>query len=86
MTNREALNQYIRKIAEKQIAYIENMSDEDLIQRSIEVEHFGVHINIGDKISYFKAMTAGMPVGSKDKVLSWFKEPAPETIPWDKIL
>lgn len=86
LTNREAFHQYIRKIAEKQIASIESMSDEDLVQHAIESKGFGVHIDAGNNISYFKAMTAGMPIGPKSAVLDWFKKEAPDQIRWDNLV
>jgi len=86
VTNRETFNQYIRMVAEKQISFMENMSDEELIQRTIECRDYGVHIKVGDKLSYFKAMTAGMPVGDRQTVAVWLAEESGESIPWDKIL
>lgn len=86
MTNREAFNQYIRKIAEKQIACMESMSDDALVQYTIDHYGYGIHINIGDKLAYFKAMTAGIPVGPKERVISWLDEEAKPDIPWEKML
>ena len=86
MTNREAFNEYIRKIAERQISYMEGMSDDELLQYTIDHRDYGVRINIGDKLCYFKAMVAGMPVGNKQIVSDWFKHEAPQDIPWEKML
>ena len=86
MTNREAFNQYIRMTVEKQIRYMEAMTDVELVQYCIDVPGYHIEANIGNKLSYFKAMTAGMPVGPKDKVVTWLNEEAPETIPWEKML
>ena len=86
MTNRETFNQYVRMVAEKQISFMENMSDEELIQRTIDCRDYGVHIKVGDKLSYFKAMTGGMPVGDKAAVASWLTEESGENIPWNKML
>ena len=86
MTNREAFNQYIRMVVERQITYMENMSDEELVQYCIDVPGYNIETNIGDMISYFKAMTNGVPVGLKDRVVAWFKEEAPERIEWERML
>ena len=86
MTNREAFNQYIRMNVENQIRYMEAMSDEKLVQYTIDHRDYRIAANIGNKLSYFKAMTAGMPVGSKDEVVTWLDDEAPETIPWEKML
>lgn len=86
MTNREAFNQYIRMNVEKQIRYMEAMSDKELVQYTIDHRDYRIAANIGNKLSYFKAITAGMPVGSKDEVIDWLDEEAPETIPWEKML
>lgn len=86
MTNREAFNQFIRMEVEKQIDFMERIDDDELV--NITIDHPGYHIetNIGNKLSYFKAMTAGMPVGSKETVIEWLGEEAPENIPWEKVL
>ena len=79
MTNREAFNQYIRMAVEKQLRYMETMSDDALVQYVIDHDYH-IDLNIGDKISYFKVMTNGIPVGSKERVIAWFKDEAPEKI------
>ena len=86
MTNREAFNQYIRMSVEKQIRIMEDMSNSASVQYSIDNPGYHVETNIGDKLCYFKVMTAGAPVGSKDEVIDWLDEEAPETIPWEKML
>lgn len=86
MTNREVFNQLIRMDVEQQIRFMENIEDEELV--NITIDHPGYHIetNIGDTLNYFNAMTGGMPVGSKDKLIDWLKEEAPEKIEWGKML
>ena len=86
LTNREAFNQFIRMDVERQIRFMENIEDEELVKFTIDHPGYHIETNIGDKLSYFKAMTAGMPVGPKDRVIAWFKEEAPEKIEWERIL
>lgn len=86
MTNREAFNQYIRMSVEKQIRIMEDMNDCALVQYFIDNPGYHVEANIGDKLYYFKVMTAGTPVGSKDDVIKWLDEEAPDTIPWESML
>ena len=84
MTNREAYNQYIRKLAEQQIAYMERMSDAELVECT-HLRPYSVRI-IGAKLAYFKAMTAGTPVGSASSITAWLAEEAPDSIPWSDML
>ena len=86
MTNREAFNQFIRMDVERQIRFMENIEDEELVKLTIDHPGYHIETNIGKKISYFKAMMNGMPVGSKDSVTAWFKEEAPEKIEWERML
>lgn len=86
MTNREAFNQFIRMEAEKQIRYMENMSDDALVQYTIDHRDYHIGVNIGDKLCYFKAMTGDMPVGPKVRVVHWLGEDAQENIPWEEML
>jgi len=86
MTNREAFNQLIRMDVERQIRFMEGIKDEELVQ--ITIDHPGYHIetNIGDKLSCFKAMTGGMPVGDKSAVAEWLRGEARDDIQWEKML
>lgn len=86
MTNREAFNQYIRKIAEKQIQFVESMDDAALVNYTINHPDFRIHIMPGDKLAYFKCMLAGIPVGNKEQVIAWLSEEAKEDIPWENLL
>lgn len=86
MTNREAFNQFIRMNAEKQIRHMEAMADGEMVRYTIAYRDYGVHVNIGDKLCYFKAMTAGMPVGNAAAVTEWLAQEAPENINWDNMI
>lgn len=85
MTNREAYNQCIRKLAEQQIAYMESMSDAELVD-CVHLHPYSVNIDLGAKLAYFKAMIAGTPIGSASAMTAWLSEEAPDTIPWPSIL
>lgn len=86
MKNREAFNKYLDLVVQRQLKFVQQQSDEDLIQCTIENRDYGIHVDIGGKLSYFKAMTAGMPVGNKDTVAAWLEEEASPDIPWEKML
>lgn len=74
MTNREAFNAYLRNEIEKQLNYMENMNNQGLVDYTIAVSGYQIHRNIHDALCYFKAMTAPMPVGPKDKMIRWLDE------------
>lgn len=91
MTYRDAFNAYLRKLADQQLSYIESMSDADLVSYTTDHPDFGVRIQAGDKLAYFKCMTAGTPVGSASDLSTWLSQqinatPWDKGIPWDKIL
>ena len=71
MTNREAFNRYIREKAEEQIAYMERMSDEELVDYTIKVPGYHVEVKIGDELCYFKLLNTPAPIGSKKVVTEW---------------
>lgn len=86
MTNREAFNTFIRMSVEKQLRYMEAMSDEELVQYTIDHPGYHIETDIGDKLCYFKAMTGGVPVGDKSIVTEWLKDEAKDDIQWEKML
>lgn len=71
MTNREAFNRFIREKVESQLAYIENMSNKELVDYTVQYPGFHIEVTIGNALSLFKCNSAGTPVGGPSKVIDW---------------
>lgn len=74
MTNREAFNRYVREEVEKQLQYMERMTNVGLVNFTIAVPDYHIEKNIHDALCYFKATHAPMPVGPKAKMIAWLDE------------
>ena len=73
MTNREAFNKFFRESIEAQIAYMESMSNEELVDYTIKVPGYHVEANVGDMIINFKiGKCNATPIGNRDEIVSWF--------------
>lgn len=71
MTNREAYNQFIREKVEEQLAYMENMSNEELVDYTVKYPGYHIEVNLRDMLCLFKCNSGKMPVGSSETVASW---------------
>lgn len=76
MTNRNEFNQYIRNLLDEKIEYLENLSDEELVDFSVQNSDAGIFLSVGSELCYFKVTKAGIPVGTKDDLKSWLGEEA----------
>lgn len=71
MTNREAYNRFIRERVEEQLAYMESMSNEELVDYTVKYPGYHIEVKLGDMLCLFKCNSGKMPVGSSETVASW---------------
>lgn len=71
MTNREAYNQFIREKVEEQLAYMENMSNEELVDYTVKYPGYLIEVKLGDMLCLFKCNSGKIPVGGPGTVTTW---------------
>lgn len=71
MTNREAYNQFIREKVEEQLAYMENMSNEELVDYTVKYPGYHIEVKLGDMLCLFKCNSGKIPVGGPGTVTTW---------------
>ena len=71
MTNREAYNQFIREKVEEQLAYMENMSNEELVDYIVKYPGYHIEVELGDMLCLFKCNSGKIPVGGPGTVTTW---------------
>ena len=53
MTNREAFNKYLRQEIEEAIKCVENMSNEELVERLRKYPNFQITKEVGHELNYY---------------------------------
>lgn len=71
MTNREAYNRFIREKVEEQLAYMENMSNEELVDYTVKYPGYHIEVKLGDMLCLFKCNSGKIPVGGPGTVTTW---------------
>ena len=71
MTNREAYNHFIREKVEEQLAYMENMSNEELVDYTVKYPDYHIEVKLGNMLCLFKCNSGKIPVGGPGTVTSW---------------
>lgn len=71
MKNRESYNRFIWEKVEEQLAYMENMSNEELVDYTVKYPGYHIEVNLGDMLCLFKCNSGKPPVGSSETVASW---------------
>lgn len=78
MTNREAFNLYMTLETSKQLKCMEALDNNVLVCHSSNYLEYGIRVNVGNRLSWFRFKTVGIPVGTKQDVIKWLDEEASE--------
>lgn len=71
MTNREAYNSFIRELVEKQLAFMEGMSNEEFVDYTVKYPNYHIEVKLGNMLCLFKCNSGKMPVGGPGTVTTW---------------